>query len=143
MLLPSWLQAMIVVACIGTLGGASYLTVGYFSLHRDVDRAATIASNEPVAPQSAAPAQVNSEAQAVAALNQRLAAINGQYAALKQNYDAMVASQSAQAVGPTPQDLQQKFAEAQQQLSNNSGNVAQLKKSIDELHAELKRSEQA
>ncbi|MGH6994577.1 MAG: M23 family metallopeptidase [Stellaceae bacterium] len=143
MLLPSWLQAMIVVACIGTLGGASYLTVGYFSLHRDVDHATTVASNEPAAPQPAAPAQANSEAQAVAALNQQLAAINGQYAALKQNYDAMVASQSAQAAAPTQQDLQQKLAAAQQQLSNNGGNVSQLKKSVDELHAELKRSEQA
>lgn len=142
-LLPGWLQAMIVVACIGTLGGASYLTVGYFSLHRDVNHAAAVASSEPAAPQPAAQAQANSEAQAVATLNQQLAAINGQYAALKQNYDAMVASQSAQAVAPTQQDLQQKLAAAQQQLSNNGGNVAQLKKSVDELHAELKRSEQA
>lgn len=142
-LLPGWLQAMIAVACIGTLGGASYLTVGYFSLHRDVDHAITVASNKPATPEPAAPAQANSEAQAVAALNQQLAAINGQYAALKQNYDAMVASQSAQAAGPAQQDLQEKLAAAQQQLSNNSGNVAQLKKSVDELHAELKRSEQA
>jgi len=134
---------MIVVACIGTLGGASYLTVGYFSLHREADRVATVASNESAATGAAAPVQANSEAQAVAALNQQLAAINAQYAALKQNYDAMVASQSAQAAAPTQQDLQQKLAAAQQQLSNNSGNVAQLKKSIDELHAELKRSEQA
>ncbi|MDE1903859.1 MAG: peptidoglycan DD-metalloendopeptidase family protein [Alphaproteobacteria bacterium] len=142
-LLPGWLQAMIAVACIGTLGGASYLTVGYFSLHRDVGGAAAVASSESAAPQPAAQAQANSEAQAVATLNQQLAAINGQYATLKQNYDAMVASQSAQAAAPTQQDLQQKLAAAQQQLSNNSGNVAQLKKSVDELHAELKRSEQA
>ena len=142
-LLPGWLQAMIVVACIGTLGGASYLTVGYFSLDREVDRAATVASNAPATPQPAAPAQANSEAQAVATLNQQLAAINGQYAALKQNYDAMVASQSAQAAAPTQQDLQQKLAAAQQQLSTNSGDVAQLKKSVDDLHAQLKRSEQA
>src|SRR5689334_424892 len=46
-LLPGWLQAMIVVACIGTLGGASYLTVGYFSLHREADHTAAVASNTP------------------------------------------------------------------------------------------------
>ena len=142
-LLPGWLQAMIVVACIGTLGGASYLTVGYFSLHRRADHASTVASNVPAATGTTAPVQADSEAQAVAALNQQLAAINGQYAELKQHYDAIVASQAANAAGPTQQDLQQKLAAAQQQLSNNSGNVAQLKKSIDELHAELKRSEQA
>src|SRR5579872_3358163 len=67
-LLPGWLQAMIVVACIGTLGGASYLTVGYFSLHREADRVATVASNESAATGAAAPVQANSEAQAVAAL---------------------------------------------------------------------------
>lgn len=142
-LLPSWLQAMIVVACIGTVGGASYLTVGYFSLHRDAVRAGAVASNEPAATGTSAPVQANSEAQAVAALNQQLAAINGQYAQLKQHYDAMVASQAANAAGPTPQDLQQKLAAAQQQLSDNSSSVAQLKKSADELRTELKRSEQA
>ncbi|MGH7000248.1 MAG: hypothetical protein ACREEA_01930, partial [Stellaceae bacterium] len=141
-LLPGWLQAMIVVACIGTLGGASYLTVGYFSLHREADRAGAVASNNPATGGTTAPAQVNSEAQAVAALNQQLAAISGQYAALKQHYDAIVASQAANAAGPAQQDLQQKLAAAQQQLSDNNGNVTQLKKSIDELHAELKRSEQ-
>jgi len=134
---------MIVVACLGTLGGASYLTVGYFSLHRKADRAGTIASNEPAVASGTAQAQTNSEAQAVAALNQELAAINSQYAELKQHYDAMVANQSANATGPAQQDLQQKLAAAQQQLASNNGNVAQLKKSIDELHAELKRSEQA
>ena len=142
-LLPSWLQAMIVVTCIGTLGGASYLTVGYFSLHREADRAGVVASNAPAATGTTAPAQGDSEAQAVAALNQRLAAVNGQYAELKQHYDAIVASQSANSTGPTQRDLQQKLAAAQQQLSDNTSDVAQLKKSVDALHAELKRSEQA
>ena len=143
MLLPGWLQAMIVVACIGTLGGASYLTVGYFSLHREVDHAGIVASNTPATAATTAQPQANSETQSVAALSQQLAAINGQYAELKQHYDAIVASQATNATSPTQQDLQQKLAAAQQQLSDNSGSVAQLKKSVDELHTELKRSEQA
>ena len=143
MLLPGWLQAMIVVACIGTLGGASYLTVGYFSLHREADHAGIVASNTPATAATTAQPQASSEAQSVAALNQQLAAINGQYAELKQHYDAIVASQATNATSPTQQDLQQKLAATQQQLSDNSGSVAQLKKSVDELHAELKRSEQA
>ena len=143
MLLPGWLQAMIVVACIGTLGGASYLTVGYFSLHHEADHAGAVASNMPATAATTAQPQANSETQSVAALNQQLAAINGQYAELKQHYDAIVASQATNATSPTQQDLQQKLAAAQQQLSDNSGSVAQLKKSVDELHAELKRSEQA
>ena len=142
-LLPGWLQAMIVVASIGILGGASYLTVGYLSLHREAGRTGTVVSNTPPPTGTTAPAQADSEAQAVVALNQQLAAINGQYAELKQHYDAIVASQAANAAGPTQQDLRQMLAAAQQQLSNSSGNVAQLKKSIDALHAELKRSEQA
>lgn len=144
-LLPGWLQAMTVVACIGAFGGASYLTVGYFSMHRELDHAGAVASNGQVATETAVQTQPNSEAQAVTALNQQLAAISTQYTELKQHYDAIIASQSANATatGQTQNDLQQKLAAAQQQLSNNNGNVAQLKKSIDELRADLKRSEQA
>ncbi|HYL48463.1 MAG TPA: peptidoglycan DD-metalloendopeptidase family protein [Stellaceae bacterium] len=144
MLLPSWLQAMIVVACIGTFGAASYLTVGYFAMHRELDRAGRMASNNRTS-ESGPQTQPNSETEAVAALNQQLAAISAQYTALKQHYDAVIAGQSANvsATDQAQQDLQQKLAAAQQQLANNSGNVAQLKKSIDELRADLKRSEQA
>jgi len=143
-LLPGWLQAMIVVACIGTFGGASYLTVGYFSMHRELDHAGAVASNGRAAAETAVQAQPNSEAQAVATLNQQLAAISAQYTELKQHYDAVVANQSTNttATGQTQNDLQQKLAAAQQQLSDNNGNVVQLKKSVDELRADLKRSEQ-
>ena len=143
-LLPSWLQAMIVVACIGTFGAASYLTVGYFAMHRELVRAGGTASTNR-ASESGPQAQANSEAEAVAALNQQLTTISAQYTALKQHYDAVVAGQSANvsATDQGQQGLQQKLAAAQQQLADNSGNVAQLKKSIDELRADLKRSEQA
>ena len=143
-LLPGWLQAMIVVASIGTFGAASYLTVGYFAMHRELARAGGVASTNG-ASESGPQAQANSEADAVAALNKQLTAVNAQYTALKQHYDAAIASQSASvnATGQAQQDLQQKLAAAQQQLADNSGNVAQLKKSIDQLRADLKRSEQA
>lgn len=140
-LLPSWLQAMIMVACVATFGGMSYLAVGYFAMHRELDRAGTSSRATRIADQQDA----NAEANAVAAVNQQLASVNDQYAALKQRYGAMVASQSASAAATdqAQQDLQQKLSQAEQQLSANSGNVVQLKKSIEELRASLKRSEQA
>ncbi|MGH7012713.1 MAG: peptidoglycan DD-metalloendopeptidase family protein [Stellaceae bacterium] len=140
-LLPSWLQAMIVVACIGTFGGASYLAVGYFEMHKELGQAGATS----LSAAAATSVSSHSEADAVAAHNQQLANINQQYASLKQHYDAMVASQSASATATdqAQQNLQQKLDAAQQQLSTNTGDVAQLKKSIDELRANLKRSEQA
>ncbi|MDE2229417.1 MAG: peptidoglycan DD-metalloendopeptidase family protein [Alphaproteobacteria bacterium] len=143
-LLPSWLQAMIVIACIGTFGGVSYLAVGYFAMHRALDQVgaaprrshvATDAVNAPAAPSD----------NALAALNQQLAAVNAQYTVLKQRYDAAVANQSTSetATDQAQQDLQQKLDSAEQQLAANNGNVAQLKRSIDDLRAHLKQAEQA
>ncbi len=140
-LLPSWLQAMIIFACVATIGGMSYLAVGYFAMHRELDRAGMSSR----AARITARQDANAEASAVATLNQQLAGVNDQYAALKQRYDAMVANQSANTVATdqAQEDLQQKLKQAEQQLSTNNGDVAQLKKSIDELRASLKRSEQA
>jgi murein DD-endopeptidase MepM/ murein hydrolase activator NlpD len=139
-LLPSWLQAIAVIACVGVFGGVSYLAISYFAMHRQLERAS--ASSRTV--QVAAKKTTNTEADAVAALNQELASTNEQYGALKQRYDAMVAGQSADAAATNQaqQALQQKLDQAEQQLSANSGNVAQLKKSVDDLRASLKRSEQ-
>jgi len=145
-LLPSWLQAMIIIACISTFGAVSYLAVGYFSMHRELDRAsASLPRNAAAVDLATAQKPPNTEADAVGALNQQLASINQQYAALKQHYDAIVADQSSNATATTQaqQDLQQKLDAAEQELSANNGNVTKLKKSIDELRTGLKRSEQA
>jgi murein DD-endopeptidase MepM/ murein hydrolase activator NlpD len=57
----------------------------------------------------------------------------------------MAAGQSTNpaATDQAQQELQQKLDKAEQQLSANSSNVTQLKKTIDELHGSLKRSEEA
>jgi len=143
-LLPSWLQAMIIIACVSTFGAVSYLAVGYFSMHRELDRASA-SSPRSGADAATVQKQSNSEADAVAALNQQLGSINQQYAALKQHYDAAVASQSANATttDQAQQDLQQKLDAAERELSANNGDVTKLKKSVDDLRASLKRSEQA
>jgi len=140
-LLPTWLQLMIVLACIGTFGSVSYLAVGYFAMHRELSRAGIAA----LSGRTTAEAQAHAEADAVAALNQQLAAINAQYAELKQQYDAVIANQSASAAATDQarQTLQQKLEAAEHELSAKNGNVAQLKKSIDDLRTSLKRSEQA
>jgi chromosome segregation ATPase len=145
-LLPSWLQAMIIIACVSTFGAVSYLAVGYFSMHRELDRASASPSRNAAAVDLATVQKPsNTDTNAVAALNQQLASINQQYAALKQHYDAIVAKQSSNATATTQaqQDLQQKLDAAEQELSANSGNVTKFKKSVDELQANLKRSEQA
>lgn len=144
-LLPSWLQAMIIVACVSAFGGASYLVVGYSAMHHALGQSDASPRDARMAADAAtAQKKSDTEAATVAALNQQLASINAQYTELKQHYDAAIANQSANATAAdrAQQDLQQTLDQAEQQLSANNGNVTQLKKSIDPLRASLKQSEQ-
>jgi uncharacterized phage infection (PIP) family protein YhgE len=138
--LPGWLQVVIIVVCVATLGGMSYLTMGYFSLRRSLEGSNAISRNERIPTGIPDVAKPSSEAAEVAALNQQISNINEQYSQLKQQYDVAIANQKAKATAR--QELQQKLDAAEQQLSANSGDVTQLKNSIDELRTELKKSEE-
>jgi len=141
--LPTWLQAMFVVAGIATFAGVSFLTVGYFTLQRTVDQLA-----------QSAPAAVATPATALAAsqdeLNRQLAELNDQYNALKTRYDDEAAKlaglANAQLQPPagsdkSRDDLEQRLHAAEQAMATRNGNVAQLQKAIDDLRGELKRSD--
>jgi murein DD-endopeptidase MepM/ murein hydrolase activator NlpD len=96
-LFPGWLQAMVAVACFGTLLSAGFLAAQYVALHRTLDQIAgtdnsSLLSLHADAP-DAARAIANGSAMVdlnhrLAALNDQYTALNGQYATLKSQHDA-------------------------------------------------------
>lgn len=121
---PGWLQAMIIGACLGTIGGVGFLTLEYRDLHRTLDQ---IASGD-TAPLVSARADAASAA--IADLQRQLTTINQQYAALKANYDdqqAVLASRIATVNSAA--------------ASDQSNAIAQLSKTLDDARTQLIRSE--
>jgi murein DD-endopeptidase MepM/ murein hydrolase activator NlpD len=121
---PGWLQAMIIAACLGTIGGVGFLTLEYRDLQRTLDQIA----NGDTAPLVSARADAASAA--IADLQRQLTTINQQYTALKSNYDDQQAALASRVATVNP-------AAAPDQ----SDAIAQLSKTLDDARAQLSRSE--
>jgi murein DD-endopeptidase MepM/ murein hydrolase activator NlpD len=87
-LFPGWMQAMVVVACVGTLVSAGFLAAQYVALHRTLDQIAGTDNSSLLSLHTDTPdaARAIANGTAMVDLNHRLAALNDQYTALNGQY---------------------------------------------------------
>jgi murein DD-endopeptidase MepM/ murein hydrolase activator NlpD len=87
---PGWLQAMVVVACFGTLASAGFLSAQYVALHRTLDQIAGTDNTSLLSLDTDTPdaARAIANGTAMVDLNRQFSALNGQYTALKAQHDA-------------------------------------------------------
>jgi len=96
-LFPGWLQAMVVVACCGTLISAGFLAAQYVALHRTLDQIAGTDNSSLLSLHADAPdaARAIANGSAMVDLNHRLTALNDQYAALNNQYATLKSQHDA------------------------------------------------
>jgi len=139
---PGWLQAMVVVACFGTLASAGFLSAQYVALHRTLDQIAGTDSSSLLSLNTDAPdaARAIANGSAMVDLNHQFSALNDQYTALKAQHDAdqdKITALAAQVAA-----LNDAAAKASVGASANGGPaVSDLTSTLNAARAELQSSE--
>jgi murein DD-endopeptidase MepM/ murein hydrolase activator NlpD len=157
--LPGWFQAMVLVACLVSVGGIAYLAMGFARLHEVVDQRIDEARSV-----SSATAVNDSNMDAMRAelaqMRRDLATINQNYADVtarnqeshdklaslaaendKLRNDLTTATARAKDLQDVRDDAERRAKTAEQALNNKTGNVSQLAKNLDDNKSELRQSE--
>lgn len=161
--LPGWLQAMVLAACLVSIGGIVYLGVGFAHLHEVVDQridearsvvgASAAATANDVAVMDSMRAELAQMRRDLATVNQNYADVSARYkessgklTALaseneKLRNDLTSATTRSKALLDARDDADRRAKAAEQALNNKSGNVSQLTKYLDDNKSELRQSE--
>jgi murein DD-endopeptidase MepM/ murein hydrolase activator NlpD len=147
--LPGWLQAMLLAASLATIGAVAYLCVGFMHLRdtldsRVVDAAPTApAISQPAVsqPQVASAPAANSNAAALDELRSELATMRQQVAALNQS-SAQANSNYQQATDKLAA-LSQQNNQLQSQLADANSRIKTAQDARDEAERRAKTNEQA
>jgi murein DD-endopeptidase MepM/ murein hydrolase activator NlpD len=158
--LPGWLQAMVLVACIVSVGGIAYLAMGFARLHEVVDQRideARSVSSATVLNESASMDSLRAE---LAQMRRDLATVNQNYADITARYqqshdrltslatendklrnDLNTATLRARDLQDARDDAERRAKLAEQAANSKSGNLSQLTKNLDDNRSELRQSE--
>lgn len=161
--LPSWLQAMVLVACLVSVGGIAYLAVGFARLHEVVDQRideARSVSNASAAASMNDAAGLDSLRAELAQMRRDLATVNQNYADVSARYqesnskfasvtaendrlrnDLNTAETRAKTLQDARDDAERRAKAAELALSSKTGNASQLAKSLDDNKSDLRQSE--
>jgi murein DD-endopeptidase MepM/ murein hydrolase activator NlpD len=161
--LPGWLQAMVLVACLVSVGGIAYLATGFARLHEVVDQRideARSVSSAAAINDSTNSANMDSLRAELAQMRRDLATVNQNYADVTARYqeshdkltslasendklrnDLTTATTRAKDLQDARDDADRRAKTAEQALNNKSGNVSQLTKNLDDNKTELRQSE--
>jgi len=161
--LPGWLQAMVLVACLVSVGGIAYLAMGFARLHEVVDQridearsvTSAVAIND-----SANAANMDSLRTELAQMRHDLAAVNQNYADVTARYqeshdklatlaaendklrnDLTTVTARIKDAQDARDDAERRAKVAEQTLTSKTGNVSQLTKNLDDNKSELRQSE--
>ena len=157
--LPGWLQAMVLVACLVSVGGIAYLAMGFARLHEVVDQridearsvsSATALNDSNMDSLRAELAQmrrdlatVNQNYADVTARNQesrdKLASLTSENDKLRN--DLTTATTRAKDMQDARDDADRRAKAAELALNNKTGNASQLAKNLDDNKSELRQSE--
>jgi murein DD-endopeptidase MepM/ murein hydrolase activator NlpD len=161
--LPSWLQAMVLVACLVSVGGIAYLALGFARLHEVVDQrideARSVSSASAAATLNDA-AGLDSLRAELAQMRRDLATVNQNYADVSARYqesnnkfasltsendklrnDLSSASTRAKTLQDARDDAERRAKAAELALNSKNGNASQLAKSLDDNKFDLRQSE--
>ena len=158
--LPGWLQAMVLVACIVSVGGIAYLAMGFARLHEVVDQRIDEARSVSSATALNESAGMDSLRAELAQMRRDLATVNQNYADVTARYqqshdkltslatendklrnDLNTATLRAKDLQEARDEAERRAKLAEQAASSKSGNVSQLTKNLDDNRSELRQSE--
>ncbi len=158
--LPGWFQAMVLVACLVSVGGIAYLAMGFARLHEVVDQridearsvsSATVLNDS--ANMDAMRAELVQMRHDLATVNQNYADVTARFQAShdklssvsadndKLRNDLTTATARIKDIQDARDDADRRAKTAEQALNNKSGNVSQLAKNLDDNKSELRQSE--
>jgi murein DD-endopeptidase MepM/ murein hydrolase activator NlpD len=157
--LPGWLQAMVLVACLVSVGGIAYLATGFARLHEVVDQRIDEARSVSSAT-ALNDSNMDTLRSELAQMRRDLATVNQNYADVtarnqesrdklaslaaendKLRNDLTTATTRSKDLQDARDDAERRAKTAEQALNNKSGNVSQLAKNLDDNKSELRQSE--
>jgi murein DD-endopeptidase MepM/ murein hydrolase activator NlpD len=158
--LPGWLQATVLAACIASVGGVVFLTIGFARLHATVDHQIEAArSPAPAAgsPDSQSLDQLRAEMEQMphdlSAATQNYADANTRYQQTRDKLSTLTAdndklrtelstlTQRAKTLQQARDEAEHHAKQAEQALNSKASNLSQLAKNLDENKSELRHSE--
>ena len=159
---PGWLQAMVLVIFLGSLGSAVYLATGFAHLHQMLGQQneaarqpAGTAGSQDSASLDQLRAQIAQIQHDLAAANQNFADANAHYQQTRDKLGALTAdndklrtelgtiTQRAKNLQQARDDAERHAKQAEQALNGKSSNLSQLAKTLDDNRSELRQSEAA